>query len=304
MSLRVRNIIFIIIFASIIIGIWFAFFNQQQKPIISQKNIIATTIFPLSDITQNIAQNNAEVVNILPAGASPHTFEPTPDLIIKLQQAKVIFKIGHGADDWVDQISKQIPNIKIVTVDKNIKLLEFNNQKYPNKKNSIDPHYWLTADNAKIISQNIAQELSDIDPRNKESYQNNLLNYQKQLSQLNQKIKNKLSKLSNPKILVHHPSWNYFARDYGLDVVGSFEINPGQEPTPKQLAELQNKVKQNNLQAIFIEPQLSIDSIKQFTKDMKIKIITLDPIGGANIPDRNTYLELLWYNTQQIANSI
>ena len=91
----------------------------------SGKLTVATTIYPLFDITRTIGGDHVEVVNILAPGASPHTAEVTPPMIRSLHNAKVIFRIGHELDNWAETITASVPDLTTYTVDENIALLKF-----------------------------------------------------------------------------------------------------------------------------------------------------------------------------------
>ncbi|MHB8831038.1 MAG: metal ABC transporter substrate-binding protein, partial [Patescibacteria group bacterium] len=166
---------------------------------------------------------------------------------------------------------------------------------------TVDPHYWLTVTNAKIISQNTADALIQADPIHKDVYASNLSSYLAKLDQLDRDIKAQLSTLSKHELITHHNAWGYFADAYGLKVVGTFEISPGKEPTPQQIADLQNKVKQYSVTTIFSEPQLSDQSLKPFVQDLNLKIAVLDPEGGIN---NMGYIDLMRYNADTIANAL
>jgi zinc transport system substrate-binding protein len=97
-----KFIIIAVLAISIILGLVFFATNSTQAPrAIPQQLKVVATIFPIYDIAKNIAGDKAKVVNILPPGASPHTFEPKPSDILALQDASLIFVIGHGLDDWI-----------------------------------------------------------------------------------------------------------------------------------------------------------------------------------------------------------
>jgi len=132
---------------------------------------VATTIYPLFDITRNIVGDKIDVVNVVKPGASPHTFSVTPRDILNLQGAKLFFQIGHGLDDWSVDISHSVDGIKTVVVDKEIELKTFGEGK------NVNPHYWLSILNAEKIARNVTDEVSLIDPDNKEFYENNLKKY-------------------------------------------------------------------------------------------------------------------------------
>lgn len=276
---------------------------SKQPQNIDKKLYVAASINPLADMVKQIGGQDVEVDTILPPGASPHTFEPTPQQIRNAQGIKLIFVIGHGLDNWTKPISDNAVDATIVTVDQNINLrqLPLDQRDEDEPDQSIDPHYWLTPTNAKIMSQNIFDALSQVDSEHKEIYAANLKSYLAKLDELNEYLNIKLSGVKDKKLITHHNAWGYFADAYSMQIIGTFEVSPGKEPTPRQIADLQNKVRQYNIKTVFSEPQLSDSSLKPFIQDLNLNIKVLDPEGGSN---NMGYIELMRYNADTIAGTL
>ncbi len=303
-----KYIIGIIIILTATLGVYFSL-NQKNELDKPQKKIkVATTIFPLYDITKNIAGDNMEVINILPPGGSPHTFEITPSLIKNLQGAKIIFNIGDPLDNWITKIGDNVDDVSIYSVKEGIDLKSFKfkhkheHEKKPGMKMTLDPHYWLSIKNAKIIAENITKKIISIDPDNKLIYENNLDKYKIKLTKTKNEIDKILENVPNKKLIVFHESWNYFAYEFNLDIVGVFINSPGKEPTPQYLKELHDTAKKHNIQVVFSEPQLSPETIKPFVEDLNLSLYILDPLGG--IGERNSFINTLLYNAKTINNAL
>lgn len=285
--------------------------NFKQKPQAQTNQIlVAATIPPVGDMVWQIAgaDSGLVVMTILPSGASPHTYEPTPEDMRNLQNARRIFTIGHGLDDWAKSLTVNLPQAEIINMDQGLNLREHDhgheedeeNETRDDHKENMDPHYWLSVKNAKIIAGNIAQALIALDPANEKLYVDNLADYMDELNYTDETIKDKFRDFEKRDILTYHNAWGYFAADYDLNVIGAFEVNPGQEPTIEQLAELQTKIKKYGLHTIFIEPQLSEQVIKPFSQDLGLKTAILDPLGGSDMG----YTTLMLYNANAIAQSL
>ncbi len=259
---------------------------------------IAATIFPLADIAKNIVGDKIEVLQILPSGASPHTFELLPAEVKKLQNTKLVFKI-RGLDDWIDNVAESLPDAKIIAVDKNINFIAPIDE--DEAIDGHDPHYWLSAANGTIMAQNIFDEVVKLDPANKDLYQENLTAYVAELSKLNSDLKEHLSGLQNKNIITFHGAWGYFAKEYGLNIAAAFEPSPGKEPTPQYVKNIFSAAKKYNIKTIFSEPQLPSDSLVSLLNDLGLKLYILDPIGG--IGERMSYAELLKYNADTLIKS-
>ncbi len=309
---------FLILILILFLSLFFYFSKEKTEPSIKPEKIkVATTIFPLQDIVQNIAQDKIEVINILPSGASPHTFEVTPSQIKALEDTQIIFTIGHGLDDWTKDITQSLEEMKIYSVDSNISFQEIKDHHGHDEKenqeeegfhqddeatSNLDPHYWLSFKNGKIIAANITDALIELDPSNKEFYFQNLKKYDQRIDQAFLESFQKIEKLNQRELIVFHESWNYFVQDFNLEIVGVFEPTPGKEPSPQDLANLQKTVSEHNIKVIFSEPQLSPETIKPFVKDLELKLYVLDPLGG--VAERNSYLDLLLYNANTISEAL
>jgi len=259
---------------------------------------VSATISPLYDITKQIAGDNIDVKLILPPGASPHTFDPSPSTLNKLQNSQLIFTIGQGIDSWALGIADNIAGTRIVSLDNNISLQTSSDP----DEGEFDPHYWLDPSNGIIMANIIASELGRIDPNQAETYKNNARIFVKQLEKKDVEWKYLLNNLPTRDIVTFHDAFHYFANHFDLNVLTTFEPFPGKEPTPSYLQEIQQEINEKNITVLFIEPQLSGASLEQFAKDNNASISVLDPLGGAT--GRESYIELIDYNVQTIADKL
>ncbi|MFH1632010.1 MAG: metal ABC transporter substrate-binding protein [bacterium] len=264
---------------------------------------VAATIFPIYDITLNVVGDTMDVGLILPAGASPHTYDPTPSTLRDLAGAEVVYAIGYGFDDWINTVIESVGAEKVL-VDDGITLLDqqsSHSHSDSHGETASDPHYWLTVENAKLITQTIAGDLSNRFPEHADTFTNNASAYLSQLNQLDQNITNALAEVNNQNMVTLHDAWFYFAEEYGLEIVGTFEPTAGREPTPQYLVELTHAIEEAGTTVLYSEPQLATDSIESFLTDNNLSIAVLDPLGG--VDDRQTYIDLMLYNAQTISQN-
>jgi len=296
-------IVVIIILAGIIIfGGFFSNNSNDSNNMDSRSLKVAATIFPLCDIVKNIGGDNIDVKCILPPGASPHYFEFTPKKIKELGGVMVVFSIGHGVDDWAADIAKTLGSaesfVATEVVDSGITLRKSTNE----EEGLDDPHYWLNFNNAKIIVDNVERALSGFDPSNEEKYQNNALEYKAKLDSQEQESKDVLSSLANRNIVTLHDAWYYFADNFNLNIIGTFEPSAGEEPSPQYLAQLRKAVMDNEVKIIFSEPQLSSVGIQSLVEDLSLGVANLDPLGG--VTGRESFLELMSYNVHSVFDAL
>ncbi|MCX7765875.1 MAG: metal ABC transporter substrate-binding protein, partial [Candidatus Sumerlaeia bacterium] len=155
-----------------------------------KKITVAGSIYPLLDWGKNVGGTQVEVICLLPPGASPHTFEPSPQVVRQLQQARILFKIGRGIDDWGDKIIKTSNHSEVKTVilsDNMPKLTAFETEHHINDHEHahfIDPHIWLDPVLAQMMVLRIADELSRLAPQAKSEFFANAEDYIQQLRDL------------------------------------------------------------------------------------------------------------------------
>lgn len=268
---------------------------------------LAATIFPVADIARRIAGPNSRIIQILPAGASPHTFDLTPGQIRKLQKSSLIFKIG-GVDDWIDGISESLPHAVIISLQKNIALMPFREQGLNHDhaatgvRREFDPHYWLSAENGSLMAQAIADALAKADPARAAAYKANLADYVRELAALHREIKKDLSGLKTNKMIVFHDAWRYFAAAYGLEIIAVFQASPGREPSPRDLRDLYARAKEFGVKVIFSEPQLPATSLEPILQDLGLELVVLDPLGGSSPGD--SYVNMLRRNALAIRRAL
>lgn len=271
MKKETGKIAVLMIMAALCAGLLTCSCKKNDQPVAADGRLkVMATIFPLADIARNIGGEKINVVTILPAGASPHTFEPKYETIRQSSGSKVLFKIGYGLDDWAEKVTAGLEAaIPAIEVSKGIQL-----RKFPD--GSTDPHYWLSLANGATIAQNITESLEKLDPSNKDYYLKNLSAYLMQLNREDEAIKAKLSGLSQRRFATFHEAWFYFAQAYGLEVVAAFEPFAGKEPTPEFLANFIKTIKENQVKVVFAELQFPAESIRQTAKDLGLEIGTLD----------------------------
>ncbi|MBM3705596.1 MAG: zinc ABC transporter substrate-binding protein [Actinobacteria bacterium] len=268
---------------------------------------IIVSIPPQAEFSEKIGGEKVSVTVMVPPGAEPHSYEPSPDQLRAVSKAEAYFKLGSGIEfeiTWLDKIIALNEKMKVFDCAENIKLIEYSYIR-------TDPHIWLSVRNAIIISENICRGLTEIDPENSAYYKSNLNEYVDQLRKLDKKITESLSAVtssntykdtgtqtagnSTGKIMVYHSAWKYFARDYGLEEI-SVE-NFGKEPTIKELEQLIRVARENNIKVIFASPQFSTKSAEVVAKEIGADVVLINDL------DKN-YLVNMEHIAEEFKNSL
>jgi len=256
---------------------------------------VAATIFPVFDIVRQVAGPVADVVAVLPPGASPHTFAPTPAAVRALAGARALFAVGHGLDEWAARLAQGAGVPRVVAVDTGITLRR-------GARGRVDPHYWLSAPNAKAIARTVAGELTRLAPDRRAEIDRAVAVYLARLDATDADVRRRLADLPTRKIATVHDAFGYFAAAYGLEVVATFEPYAGLEPSPAFVIDFQRKVRAAGVRVVFTEPQLSVDALRPIARDLGVTLAVLDPLGG--VPGRASYVDLLLFDARAVAAAL
>ena len=244
---------------------------------------IYTSIYPIYDFTKKIGGEKITVYNMTKAGAEPHDFEITSKDMANLSKADFFIYNGGGMEHWVDSVKNAL-NIKYVDSSSNI-----------NNQNNLDPHFWLSPKNAKIQMENIKNGLIEIDSENKNYYESNYNLYASRLDKFDNKIKNSLSNIKNRNLVLTHPAFGHFCKEYSLTQIAIAR----DEADPKAMAEIITFIKNNDIKAIFYEEFSSSKLADSIAKETQIKILTLNPIESLsekNIEAGEDYFSIMEKN--------
>lgn len=141
-----------------------------------------------------------------------------------------------------------------------------------------DPHTWTSPSNVKIMAKNIFDALLKIDAKNSAYYQTNYERFLEEIVRTDNSIKKTLSTIpQGSKFMVFHPSWGYFAKEYGLEQL-SIEVE-GKEPKPKTLRKIIDEAKKANIKAVFTQKEFSDKSAKALARELGIKVIKETPLA-------------------------
>lgn len=260
----------------------------------AERLTVAATIFPVYDIVRHVAGPVADVVLVLPPGASPHTFEPTPAAVRALGGARALFVVGHGLDDWAARLAQGAGVPRLVPVDTGIILRRAHGR--------VDPHYWLSAPNAKAIARTASAELVRLAPERRAALDETLAAYLARLDGADAEVRRVLADLPARRIATFHDAFGYFAAAYGLEVVATFEPYAGLEPSPAFVIAFQRTVRAAGVRVVFTEPQLSVDALRPIARDLGVALAVLDPLGG--LPGRESYIDLLLFDARAVATAV
>lgn len=283
--MKINNKYLILILSFLLIA-FFAFIKksnvlkkQSQISQSAKKIKVITTLYPLYDFANQIGKDNIESILLLPPGVEPHSFEPKPFDLVKINTADVFIYTGEFMEPWAQKILQGVDNKKLIVVDASheIKLIKAIFHDEDETTGSYDPHIWLDFDNAKIIAKNISKALSQKDPLNSKYYQSNLEQLQNELTNLDNSYKQSLANCRQKEIIyAGHYAFGYLAKRYGLKYIAAKGVSADTEPTVSDILKLINQIKQNNIKYIFYEELSSLRLAQVLAKETKTELLLLN----------------------------
>jgi zinc transport system substrate-binding protein len=260
-------------------------FTGCKKNETDKKIKIITSIFPLYDFAKEVGKDKVNVKLLLPPGTESHSYEPTPQDIIAINESDIFIYIGEDMEHWIGDILKSVnsKNLRIIEASGGIEMLkghhdEENKNKHEKKdSHNKDPHIWLDFEIDKKIVDKITAALVEKDAGNKEFYIANAKAYNDELKKLDADYKDALSRCELKTILyAGHYAFGYMSARYGLDHLSPYSgFSSESEPSPKNISERTDKVKTLKAKYLFYEELLEPKVANVISKECKVEPLLL-----------------------------
>lgn len=256
----------------------------------AEKLSVFVSILPQQYFLEKIGGDRIDISVMVMPGASPATYEPTPRQMAGLTRASAYFAIGVPFETvWLTRVKAANPAMAVVHVDQGIRKEPMgvhgdeqadHVQGKGHDHGILDPHIWLSPRLAKGMAENICRGLVAVDPGNRVEYEANLQGFLLDIDGLNSRMHAILDKVPAEKraFMVFHPSWGYFAREFGLEQIPI--ESEGKEPSPRELAEVITRGRAMGIGVVFVQPQFSDRSARVIAAEMGARVVPLDPLAG------------------------
>lgn len=281
---------------------------------------VYTTVYPLTYFTERIAGDLVDVQSIYPAGSNEHTFEPSQQDMIKLADADLLFSIGLGLEGFIDNAKKTLKNeqVKFVAtadhitdeeLDAALGHKEDEHEGEPEEASShdghnhgsTDPHVWMSPVLSEKLAESIKDSLVEADPENKDAYESNYTELVGELETLDRSFASLSERVNKDTFFVSHAAFGYLSEPYGFEQIAIAGLNSQNEPSQKELTEIVNLAKKNNLQYIVFEQNVSSNLTNVIQKEVGAEAIQMHNLGvltQENIDNEETYFTLMEKNLQ------
>src|SRR5919108_1724579 len=289
--------------------LWF-FFGCEKKgtnpqSAARQKLKVVTTVAPITSIVENVAGDKIDLAGIIPEGINSHTFEPIPSDSKLLSSADLIILNGLDLETPTQNLARanMIQGASIFSLgDKTIKqddyIFDFS---FPKEQGHPNPHLWLNAEYAMRYATLARDELSRLDPRNKNAYEQNAWQFLKRLEALDQAIQEAIKTIpeGNRRLLTYHDSWPYFARRYGFQIIGAIQPSDFSDPSPREVARLIEQSRREKVPAVFgseVFPSPVLEQIAREAKSRYIDKLRDDELPGKPGDPQHSYIGMMVEN--------
>lgn len=280
---------------------------------------VVTTIFPPYDFVREIGGNNVEVTMLLSPGVESHSYEPTPQDIIKINESDLFIYVGGESDVWVESILDSLDSDKLQTLtlmdcvetlaEESVNGVDAKKERGEHNEVEYDEHVWTSPRNAGLIVEKITKKLCEIDEKNQAAYKEQEVNYRDQLEQLDQEIKIAVDKATGKELIFGDRfPFRYLAEAYGLSYYAAFPgCSSESEPSAATIAFLTDKVKADKIPVILyleLSNHKIADAISEATGIRAAMLHSCHNISADEAKSGVTYLSLMRQNLEVLKGAL
>ncbi len=272
---------------------------SSNSTVSENKITVITSFYPIYISTINVTKDipGVQVFNMTkPQTGCLHDYQLTPDDLKTLEKADVFVVNGAGMEAFLDKVVKQQPTLKIIEASRGIELIK-------DQTGEENPHVWVSITDNILQVRNIADQLASIDTSNSAKYKSNADEYVNKLEILRDKMHKGLDGIQNRKIITFHEAFPYFAKEFNLNIAAIIEREPGSEPSPQELKETIEMIRDSQIKALFAEPQYSSKSAETIARETGAKVYALDPIVSGD-STLNSYINIMEQNLKSLEDAL
>ena len=274
--------------------------KDKQNDVKESKGMkIVTSFYPVYSMVRAVS-GELNDVRMIQSSSGIHSYEPSANDIAAIYDADVFVYHSHTLESWAGSLDPSLQKSKVkvleasegMTLDRVSGLEDIEVGKGVDEKSLYDPHTWLDPEKVAEEAQIIAVKLSELDSENKEIYQSNAKKFIDKAHELTNKYKPIFDKVEQRTFVTQHTAFSYLAKRFDLNQLGIAGISPDQEPSPRQLAEIQEFVKTYKVKTIFTESNASSKVAETLIKSTGVSLKTLNPLEADPQNDKS-YLDNL-----------
>ena len=271
---------------------------------------IVTSFYPVYAMVKAVS-GDLNDVRMIQSSSGIHSYEPSANDIAAIYDADVFVYHSHTLESWAGSLDPSLQKSKVkvleasegMTLERVPGLEDMQAGEGIDEKTLYDPHTWLDPEKVAEEAQIIADKLSELDSANKDTYQKNAQSFSAKAHDLTKKYQPIFEKVNQRNFVTQHTAFSYLAKRFGLNQLGIAGISPDQEPSPRQLTEIQEFVKTYKVKTIFTESNASSKVADTLVKSTGVSLKTLNPLEADPQNDKS-YLENLEENMAILAEEL
>jgi zinc transport system substrate-binding protein len=273
---------------------------------------VAASIHPVALLVAEVGGDAVRVRTLLPPGASPHGFEPTPSQVRALAEADLLVTVGAGLDTWAERMYAAVGGRRRVALAGHGPLLPAGpghahhdedeadpDDDHDHTHGAGDPHVWLdpvwVRDHALPA---LEQALAEAAPEHAVRFQAGAEAFADRLTALDRDLAKELAPAEGRAFVAFHGSWTYFAARYDLRQVAVVEPVPGREPSARWMAEVIGAARESDARMVLVEPQFNPGPARTIAAQFGGRVVSVDPVGDPRTPQGATYEALMRFNAR------
>jgi ABC-type Zn uptake system ZnuABC Zn-binding protein ZnuA len=268
--------------------------------------VVATTVAPITSIVANIAAGTPTTIEgIVPEGTNSHTYEPPPSVAAVLSDADVVFINGLVLEEPTRELASAnkkddgvICELGTAVLPESDYIYDFS---FPREGGKPNPHLWTNPLMAKAYAELVRDVLSAADPNHRSVYESNFVAFAEKIDELDAALRTATSTLEADarQLLTYHDAYAYFAKEYGWKVIGAIQPSSFDEPTPKEIADLIDQVKEAGVKAIFgseVFPSTVLEQIGNETGVRYVDVLRDDDLVGEPGDPEHSWMGLMRFD--------
>ena len=288
----------------------FVFSKKTEEK--SLKPIVSVSTFSIYDIVKHIADDSVTIVNMIPFGVDPHSFELTPKIMANIERSSLVLYSGAGLEPWIEKLEFKS---KAVDLSKYAKLRELGSDEFEFHKHhdeqcahtKIDPHYWLDFSNMIKLANVITVDLEKILPQNRDIYRQNRDKYIEKMMKLDRYYTKYLGICKVNTVILNHNSLGYLAHNYNFHAESLSGLSPEADPSPSDIKRILREIEHDGVNTIFYENFVNSKVMKAISKDSNVKAEVIAPLGNITADEaraNETYERLMYKNLEKLSKAM
>jgi ABC-type Zn uptake system ZnuABC Zn-binding protein ZnuA len=270
----------------------------------SALNVVTTTTV-FGDIVKNVGGQYVTVTSLVGKNGDVHTFEPKPADVQTVSSAKLLVMNGLGLDDWLEKTitnaaASGTPLVKLGVDLPGVTLLP------GEEAGTQNPHLWMDVKYGELYVDRIAAALKAADALHATQYDAQAVTYKQRLETLDASVRSRIATIpeANRKLVVFHDAFPYFAREYGITIVGVAVEAPGQDPSAGYTAQLITAIKAAGVKAIFAESQFPTKLVDQLAAETGAKVVADLYDDALGDPPVTSYEAVINWDVDQLVTAL